>query len=400
MDIQKRESESFLDWKLRLITAKIDKVIDLDWSEISEILQLGCSGDHLRKTSYGIYEYAKYFEEKEKEGISDDEVLTKLDMKQIEMQKEKEKNRTIKIEVNKMLRKDARFEMFIEDIKNNIESSPTPIFEEYITNSGEKIGLLGISDIHFSKCFNSVNNSYSIEIFYERMSQLLSEVSEWIIERNITYLHVVNNGDSVEGLLRINAIRVLEIGVIDSVIEFSKAMAEWLNSLSKYIPFTYHHIISSNHTEIRFLNVKAGSFPDEDLEKIIINMIAGLLKDNKRINIPMYKEDYAYFQIFDKNIFIIHGHQFRGKKTQNIIKELQLLHDIKIDILILGHLHHEENITVGENDKGNVKTIYLPAVMGSDNFSDSLYTGSKAGATLIEFNEGKKGITTTEVILN
>ena len=38
--------------------------------------------------------------------------------------------------------------------------------------------------------------------------------------------------------------------------------------------------------------------------------------------------------------------------------------------------------------------------MGSDNFSDSLFTGAKSGATLIEIDCNKKGIITAEVILN
>lgn len=401
MEYLKRENESSFQYILRLVEGKSNGTYDLDYSELFKLgFNIDISSEEARKRYYGLKMLLPYLDKEKLRNITSDEILTELELKRLEVQKEKEKNRTIKIELNKMLRQDARFEMFCDEIRNSIESVQSPIFNEFVCNDGTKVGVLGISDIHFGKIFNSVNNSYSIEICYERMNLLLCEVIDWIKDRNISYLHVVNASDSIEGLIRVNQIRVLETGVIDSVIEFSKMMAEWLNQLSKYIYVTYHHITSANHSEVRFLNQRAGSFPDEDLERIIIHMIAGMLKDNPRVEVPIYKNNYAFFSIGNKNIYATHGHQFRNKKVADVIKELQMLHGITIDILLMGHLHHEENITVGENANGNIKVILLPAIMGSDNFSDSLFTGAKSGATLIEINSGKKGITTTEIILN
>jgi hypothetical protein len=228
----------------------------------------------------------------------------------------------------------------------------------------------------------------------------MNEIIEWVKDRNIVELHILNCSDSLEGLLRINQIRVLEMGVIDSAIEFGRMMAEWLNKLSKFMPLTYHHVKSANHTEVRFLNVQAGSFPDEDLEKVIINYIHDVLKDNPRINVPLYESEYTVFSINGKNIVAFHGHQHKGKKPETVLKELQILLNIKIDYMIIGHLHYGSISTVGENEYGNIKVIILPSIMGSDSFSDSLLTGAKAGAMLFEFNTNKKGITTIEVVLN
>ena len=52
---QRFENESFFEWKLRLCKAKLNKEIDLDWQEISDILELNVSADHLRKTAYGYH---------------------------------------------------------------------------------------------------------------------------------------------------------------------------------------------------------------------------------------------------------------------------------------------------------------------------------------------------------
>ena len=402
---KQKENEDTIPYLLRLAEIKIEeKPDDLDWSDIAEYCNFNCHYDSLRKAlqpkGYGAYEIYKYLKDKMvSENVSDDKVLNELEMKKIELQKEKVKIQTLRIELNKLIRQDARFELFLDGIKNSIDTIKVPKFQEFILENGNKVGLLGISDIHFAKKFESVNNSYSRKICYERMNLLLSEVINLIADRDIKYLHIVNGGDNIEGLLRVNSLKVLETGVIDSVIEFSKMMTEWLNQLSNYIPLTYHHVISSNHSEVRFLDTKAGQFPDEDLEKVIIHMIAGSLRDNNRINIPIYTTDYAYFNINNKNIFVCHGHQFKGKKIADIVKELQILHRINIDLLVLGHFHHENILTVGENQNGNIKVILLPSIMGSDPFSDTLLTGSCSGATLIEISN-KKGLTTTEVILN
>ena len=45
---------------MRLCKAKLNKDIDLDWSEIVELLGLDVSADHLRKTAYGLIEYDNY----------------------------------------------------------------------------------------------------------------------------------------------------------------------------------------------------------------------------------------------------------------------------------------------------------------------------------------------------
>lgn len=400
MEHLKRQEESNFDYILRLVEGKSNGIYDIDYVELFKLaFGVELNSDECRKRYYGLKMLLPYLDKDKLKNISSSDIISEIEKKKIELKKEKEKNRTIKIELNKLIRQDARFELFLDEVKNSIDTIDTPKFKEFKLDNGKKIGILGISDIHFSKKFESVNNSYSRQICYDRMNLLLSEVIDWVKDRNITYLHIVNGGDNIEGLLRVNQIRVLETGVIDSVIEFSKMMSEWLNQLSTYIPLTYHHVISANHCEVRFLDVKAGSFPDEDLEKVIIHMIAGTLRNNERIEIPIYKTDYAYFNINGKNIFVCHGHQFKNKKIYDLVKEIQILHRIKVDILVLGHYHHENIVTIGENENGNIKVIMLPSIMGSDTFSDSLLTGSKAGVTLMELSN-KKGLTTTEVVLN
>lgn len=60
MNLNREKDETFFEYKLRLCKSKINKDIDLDWSEIVELLGIDVSADHLRKTAYGLIEYDEY----------------------------------------------------------------------------------------------------------------------------------------------------------------------------------------------------------------------------------------------------------------------------------------------------------------------------------------------------
>jgi hypothetical protein len=61
--IDRLEGELDFEYKLRLCSLKLNKEIDLDWSEIVELLGLTISGDHLRKLSYGYRECEQYLQD-------------------------------------------------------------------------------------------------------------------------------------------------------------------------------------------------------------------------------------------------------------------------------------------------------------------------------------------------
>lgn len=71
MNYNRLPNESEFEWKLRLCKAKINKEIDLDWSEIIDILGLNCGVDYLRHRAYGWVDYDNFIH-------SDDSVATRI----------------------------------------------------------------------------------------------------------------------------------------------------------------------------------------------------------------------------------------------------------------------------------------------------------------------------------
>lgn len=58
--LEKLNNENQFEYKVRICLAKLNKQIKLEWDEIVELLGEDCTGDHLRKTAYGLREYHEY----------------------------------------------------------------------------------------------------------------------------------------------------------------------------------------------------------------------------------------------------------------------------------------------------------------------------------------------------
>ena len=106
--------------KLELCLQKLNKELDLDWVEIVELLGLDCSGDHLRKTAYGIKECYDYFSSKTKEMIAQEE-YEKLLEQELKIKKEKVKLNDLKAQLNKKVREFARKENLSELLEEKIK---------------------------------------------------------------------------------------------------------------------------------------------------------------------------------------------------------------------------------------------------------------------------------------
>ena len=398
--LQLRESEKYFEWKSRLLLAKLNKETDLEWSEIRDILGESCSSDHLRKTSYGIREYQDFLDESKEESITDPEVLNKLEMKRIELQEERKKIQTIRVDYNKLIREKSRKDLIHEHIKDSIERLPIPDFNILPSKieNGYREAVVSFGDVHWGKIFESEHNEYSPEIFENRMHELASNIIHYLGD-DFDHIHIINMADSIEGMsLRISQLQTLKVGFIDQTISFAKFYAKWLNELSKYFKITLHHIPSSNHSEIRPFSSKRGEFPAEDLEKVIIHYVHDILDNNPRVDIPIYTKGIVDVKIAGYNVVMAHGHQLRANK--NIIRDLSAHKRVFYDYLYIGHYHHASNITVNEGLTNNVEIIQIPSVMGADEYSDVLLTGAKAGFNISIFVEGKGRPTEHDPILN
>lgn len=395
-ELKRKENESDLEYELRLVEAKKELKEDIDWEDIKNLVGFEGNKDSLRKandTKFGGYEVYKYMKEKKLKEMEDGEIISKIE----ELKFERMKNRNQKSELNRLLNKHSKFDLFYENIKESIETLPLPTFDHLQTS--DKIGgwILAIADIHYNATFVSENNIYNRDEVKRRFSLLLSEMVELINRNKIEHLEILSLGDEIQGLLRLSDIKLNDISIVDSVVEVSRLITTFLNELSKYVDITYRHNVYSNHTQTRPLGSKANAMPSEDISKLIGNYIKDMLVNNDRVDVILSDKEYATFHLMGQTILFQHGHTER--KIEDVIKKYTMLTRKFIDIALLGHFHGGKSFTCGELN-GNTEVVVEPSFIGSDPYSDSLGLGSKGMCQLHKIEENKGVTETYRIILN
>jgi hypothetical protein len=400
--VKQKEGESRLAYIKRITENRLE--YDIDYNEWSQLI---CgkeySSENSRKAYYIIKPMLEALDEEiinkiENDVSTGDDLIQEIELKKIELEKERKKIQATKIEYNKMIREQAQEELIIESLRDIISTIQPPEFEPLKLNKKRKEWVLSFGDIHYDKFFESVNNKYSVEELTRRFNLLLAELIEEIDDKNINHLTITNLGDSLEGLLRISAYKTMRIGLLESVVQFSRFMAEWLNELSKYVEITYYHVSTANHCELRMFNQQRGE-TDENLERVIVNYIHDLLKDNPRIYVPIITDkNFITFKILDYNFIALHGDGIKNIKGS--LKDLSVLHRTFYDYVLMGHFHSGLETTVAEGNTNNMEVLVVPSIVGSDNYSDSLFVGSKSSAKLYGFTQDKGHTETRTFILN
>lgn len=395
--LKKKINESKLEYAKRIVYAKlIDKTTDLDFSELSGLIyKQPYSSDVARRIFYGWRDALKLMEEEKVNLVDDNEILKKIEEKTLELDLQRKKLQATKLELNRNQRIKGRRELFYENIGDFINQLPIPEFEELPIKESNGEYILCWSDLHYGADFISENNMYSREECKRRLQILTSKVKNMCKEKHINSLHILGLGDDIQGILRLSDTQINDVPVTQSVVEVSRLIAQVLNSLSSICNVTYYHTMASNHSQTRPLTAK----PDlikEDLEFVIGNYIKDLVSNNNRIEVKLSEKDYHSFNVAGQQILALHGHQI--KNINNAIKDYSIQHRVFYDIVLMGHLHGGQQISVGESENGNSELVIVPSIVGSDPYSDTLKKGSKSMAKLFKLEEGN-GITENYTIV-
>lgn len=391
MTLQRLEDEEFLDWKYRLIEGKLTGDIKDEWIEIVEALGLGIHYDTLRKGSIFFLEMKDYYESKLKEDLSDEQ-LSKLTIKEMQIQLERKKLSAEKNEVNKWLNQRAKTENIYDKVSEAIgRLTPMSIPEIKVDRkSGIKTAVIDIADAHYGRegkilgLHGETLAEYSIEVFERRMYELLTRTIEIIKKEDISFVTVLNLSDSLDGLIRMSQLQFLQLGVIDSTMQFSEFMANWLNKLSEYVTIDYRAVLG-NHTEARMSGAKRGELEGENMEKIINWYIKERLKLNNNVTVHD-AQNAIFFDVLGCNILATHGTD--EKNLENSIKDYAMIYQQSIHMLKTGHLHHGHSKTIGMAGLQNIEFVQSPSIAGIDEYSMKLKKTANAGSLVTIFEAG------------
>ena len=395
-DILKRlpeENEDQYIWKIG--QAKDCGLIDSTWEEFTPRLntELGIEETEWRGSSafrkayrWMQRAYDNVFRQNGFIGTHGDE----LDSKIRTLEKEKIKVQTEKLELSRWKREEARDELICEKICSAIRESsyiiePKPV----IVDKANKSAILAFGDEHYGTEFTiyglygEIINSYSPEIFEQRMWDLFYQTVDIIKKENITVLNVFALGDFTDGVLRCSQLMKLRYGVVESTVKYANFISNWLNELTKYVKVKYQ-MVYGNHSELRMLGQPKGTFKEENTGMFVREMIKTYLEGNPNFEMIMNPTGLIFDNIEGSNVLGIHG---EVKNMESAIKDFSNTYNTNIHILLGGHMHHYK----GENVGVNKDVINVPSIIGIDDYSMYLNKTSNPGAVLF-FIEENKGV--------
>ena len=352
------------------------------WQDVADILNTALN------TKYGESKWRKDYAQFVKcsrtleNELENNEYLAKIREERRKLEKERKKFHTEKLEYNRYLREEARDEMIrdsiIDEIRNGYQfSAPNRVFR-IVDN--DRAACLCIADAHYGTEFKilglhgEILNEYSPEIFEKRMQDLFNNVLDIVDKENIGELRIYSLGDEIDGILRVGQLMKLRYGVIESSVRYANYMATWLNELSKYVHIKYHSTYG-NHTELRMLGEKKGTFKDDNTGLFIKEIIKTKLENNPNFEMIENPTGLIFDNVCEFNVLGIHG---ETKNLASAIKDFSNTYNTKIDVLVGGHMHHMSEETVGINRD----VISVPSIIGIDDFSMKLNKTSNPGATL------------------
>lgn len=388
------ETEDQCIW--RIGNAKANGLLDdMTWVEIANFLNKEFREDDTKYYDSSAYrkKYRNFADAYE--GIFSQTNFTAIQRSEYEnqkreLQKERIKFQTEKLEYNRWLREEARDELIAEHIVEAIKSLPPLKIPAKITpRHSDRAGVLLLADAHYgvdlkiTGLFGETINEYSPEIFESRMWDLLNQVVEICRKEGFTSLNVYDLGDEIDGLLRVSQLWKLRYGVIESTVRYGRFMSEWLNELSKYVYVKYQMVKDSNHCQLRLLGQPKNTFKDENMSYIIADKLMDRLGDNPNFEFVQNPTGYVY----EDNAagYSILGFHGECKNLEQAIKDFSRTYNTNIDFLVGGHKHHQNSENVGvESD-----VIGAPSIIGIDDYSLSLNKTSDPGATLFVLESGK-----------
>ena len=365
---------------VREILDKKDGNNEKQWADITRDYDLECSPEVLRKLSAGIKfadDAGMAFTLQDQQGIDKNFV-------------ERQKLYDIQKKIRKDMREISRSELICESIEKAIASLPEIKINSKLPEHGtfKRDVVLGIGDFHYGAdyqvtgLYGEIINKYNSSVFEKRMEELLSKIREIVYKESPEQLTILIAGDMLDGLLRTSQLQRLEYGVIESAMKLSEFLTQWLVSLEEKIIIPIRvYSVRGNHGEIRPLGTKAGQFPEENIERMIMHYLFARFKNNEYVKI-MYN-DAPMVQIVDVygyRILLTHG---QDSNIESMAKDCVNLYGKSIDMFMVGHLHKSQSFVSGIMPESNIRVERIPSICGIDPYAQSKGYGALPGATVI-----------------
>lgn len=358
---------------LKDCTDKVNRVSDLDWSEINAKYGISFNSDTTRKGCQpplvgGVF-VKEYLENKYSNStlFNDDEYLKELKKQKQEIQKERQKLFDERTALKKELREQARRESMFEIVKRAIDEYE-PVKFEYIPNCvGDSNNdlIIHVTDLHAGMEIDSIFNKFNTDILQVRLKRFLDEIIDIRNTYNSENAYVILGGDMIHGLIHTNSRIESKENVVMQIMTVSDLISNFVYELSKVFKYVEVHTTAGNHS--RSMANKEEAIKGENFDLLIPYACK---KDLKYVSNVLFADNYldcdiAAFKVRGHMVYAAHGDKDSSSTiVNNMIKFARKINIDLPDICYLGHRHTNGLTTVDD-----VKVIESGCIDGMDSFA-------------------------------
>lgn len=343
------------------ITGDKDKIGS--WQEVANILNdlLGrnCKPDTYRKKRQC---FDALFNANGRTIFQDQNYLEELRKERQGLYKERQKLSDERTELNRLLRREARKESYLELVQRVISETVAPIdFEtKNVVIDSENSLLIHCTDLHAGIEIDNFKNTFDEKILSQRIKKYIQEIIRIQKRHNSKNAYVVV-GEILSGLIHNNLRLQNNLDLIEQFKLASDLISNMLLCLSTHFENVYMYTTMGNHS--RLSPKKEDALDGENMDLLLPYYLKARLQNVRNVHIEdnVLMDDVAVFNVHDKLIMAAHGHK---DSPSNVVQNFTLLCGQCPDIVLLGHRH-----TNGLDTVFNTKVIQSGCCSGIDQYA-------------------------------
>lgn len=344
----------------------VDHTIDDDYAELSERLfgEGNCfHSSEVRKRMYGMKAVIDAIERDGEASIKDEDMLSTLENKKIELQIERQKFYDQRNAFNRVVRERSRQEELNEILTEAVMAGNLPQLQ-YVHSDVQQSDndlLVSLNDIHYGANVSNYWNTYNSDICREMMCHYLDRIISIAETHRSENCIVWANGDEISGNIHQSIAVTNKETVIEQIKGVSELIAEFLAELSKHFSHVTFVSVAGNHSRID--PNKDRALVSERLDDLVEWYLNARLQNFENITIGgCEKIDHTMYlvDVRGKTYCGVHG-DFDGSAGK--VQSLQTMARRPVYAVLSGHLHHNKL-----DDVQGVKTIMAGSFLGMDDY--------------------------------
>ena len=351
MNLHKLEDENLEQYIWRLGTAKDEGSIDMNWDELSEIINKEIGNEDMPYTSSAFrkpYQQAKkFYDAGVFDSIKDGDHIADLKLKKQELVKQQIKTRDERNELNRILREEARKESYKEQIMRSIaEYNCNPLnyddsknFTGIIKTDNDLVCTF--FDVHAGLNVDNHFNRFNEDVLRNRMCEYLDKIFEIQLRHGSENAYVILS-ELVSGIIHLGLRIENNQNLIEQFLTITSYLSEFLAELSYRFMNVNVFVCPGNHSRVQAK--KEDNMRGENMDLLAIPYLSARLQNFK--NIVFYENtidsSIAMFNVRGQKIFGVHGDK---DNPSTMVQRLTMYTSVKPDIIYCGHRHTNAMIT-------------------------------------------------------